>query len=105
MMPSRYEPCGLNQLYSLKYGTLPIARQTGGLADSIIDIEKDSKNGTGFLFSEMKSHAIIEITNKAIDMYYNDSDSILEMKRRSMCTDFTWDKSAEEYMRIYLRGI
>lgn len=53
----------------------------------------------------MKSHAIIEITNKAIDMYYNDSDSILEMKRRSMCTDFTWDKSAEEYMRIYLRGI
>jgi starch synthase len=105
LMPSRYEPCGLNQLYSLRYGTLPIARKTGGLADSIIDIELDSKNGTGFLFSEMESRAIIEETTKAIDMYYNNRDSISEMINRSMCTDFTWDKSAEEYMRIYRRGI
>jgi starch synthase len=105
LMPSRYEPCGLNQLYSLIYGTLPIARKTGGLADTIIDIEADPKNGTGFLFSEMKSRAIIKETTKAINMYYNDRKGILEMKYRSMCSDFTWDKSAEEYMRIYRRGI
>lgn len=105
LMPSRYEPCGLNQLYSLRYGTLPIARRTGGLADSIIDIEEDPKNGTGFLFSEMKSCAIIDATTKAINMYYNERNCILMMKNRSMLTDFTWDKSAEKYMTIYRRGI
>jgi starch synthase len=105
LMPSRYEPCGLNQLYSLRYGTLPIARKTGGLADSIIDIDEDVENGTGFLFSEMKSRAIIEEASKAINMYYHNSKTISEMKYRSMCTDFTWDKSAEEYMIIYRRGI
>jgi starch synthase len=104
-MPSRYEPCGLNQLYSLRYGTLPIARKTGGLADTIIDIDADPKNGTGFLFSEMKNRAIIDATSKAINMYYYENDRILEMKKISMNTDFTWDKSAEEYMRIYQRGI
>ena len=105
LMPSRYEPCGLNQLYSLRYGTLPIARKTGGLADTIIDIDADPKNGTGFLFSEMKNRAIIDATSKAINMYYYENDRILEMKKISMNTDFTWDKSAEEYMRIYQRGI
>ncbi len=105
LMPSRYEPCGLNQLYSLRYGTLPIARRTGGLADTIVDIEEEPKKGTGFLFSDIKSRAIIKESEKAISLYYKDKAQIEKMKKRSMQTDFTWDKSAKQYIEIYHRGI
>lgn len=105
LMPSKYEPCGLNQLYSLRYGTLPIARKTGGLADTIIDIDEHPKYGTGFLFSELKSHAILEVIKRALHLYNTDRQKIKEMQIRSMETDFTWNKSAQSYMKIYLRGI
>ncbi|MBK5200501.1 MAG: glycogen synthase [Spirochaetaceae bacterium] len=105
LMPSRYEPCGLNQLYSLRYGTLPVARKTGGLADTILDINEHPEKGTGFLFSDMNSHAIIEIIEKAISLYYSDKVKIKKMKIQSMQTDFTWDKSAKQYIEIYHREI
>lgn len=105
LMPSRYEPCGLNQLYSLRYGTIPIARKTGGLADTIVDFDDDVKNTTGFLFSQMNRDAIIKAVEKAINVYTTDKNKIEEMKIRSMKTDFTWDKSAKEYVEIYHRGI
>ena len=105
LMPSRYEPCGLNQLYSLRYGTLPIARKTGGLADTIIDIGEFPNEGTGFLFSQLESHAIIESVKRALDIYYNDKETLNKMIKRSMNQDFTWTKSALSYLKIYTKGL
>ncbi len=105
LMPSRYEPCGLNQLYSLRYGTLPIARKTGGLADTIIDIGEYPSIGTGFLFSQLECHAIIETIKRALDIYYNDKDKLNEMIVRSMNFDSTWTKSAQSYEKIYSKGL
>lgn len=105
LMPSRYEPCGLNQLYSLRYGTLPIARKTGGLADTIYDIGEFPEEGTGFLFSQLKSHAIIETIKRALDIYNNDKDKLHKMIKRSMESDFTWTKSALSYLDIYTKGL
>ncbi len=105
LMPSRYEPCGLNQLYSLRYGTLPIARKTGGLADSIFDIGEYPNEGTGFLFSQLKSHDIIETIRRALNIYYNDKKTLNDMIKRSMNSDFTWNKSALSYLKIYSKGL
>jgi len=105
LMPSRYEPCGLNQLYSLRYGTLPIARKTGGLADTIYDIGEFPEEGTGFLFSQLKSHAIIETLKRALDIYNYDKETLHKMIKRSMESDFTWTKSALSYLDIYTKGL
>lgn len=104
-MPSRYEPCGLNQLYSLRYGTLPIARRTGGLADSIVDVGENPKEGTGFLFSQLESHAIIETVHRALDIYHNDKETMNKMIKRSMNLDFTWTRSALSYLDIYKKEL
>jgi starch synthase len=104
LMPSRYEPCGLNQLYSLRYGTLPIARRTGGLADTIVDFTQDRTHATGFLFTEMSGHGIEEAVKIALRVYEEDSDCIETMRTRGMQTDFTWDRSAKEYHMIYTMG-
>ncbi len=66
LMPSRYEPCGLNQLYSLRYGTLPVARRTGGLADSILDLDENPETGTGILFDSMTGRGILEAVERAL---------------------------------------
>ena len=101
LMPSRYEPCGLNQLYSLHYGTLPCARRTGGLADSIIDIDEDRENGTGFLFDEMKPEAIEGCVSRAIEFYSTSKAELEDARKRGMKTDLTWNKSALSYIEIY----
>ncbi len=101
LMPSRYEPCGLNQLYSLRYGTLPIARKTGGLADSIIDLTENSSNGTGFLFEEITREGIIEAVDKAIAFYEQDRDGYQAARVRAMQRDSSWNASAEEYKKVY----
>ena len=105
LMPSRYEPCGLNQLYSLRYGTLPIARKTGGLADTIFDIGEFPNEGTGFMFSQLESHAIIETVKRALDIYKNDKETLYMMIKRSMESDFTWTKSALAYLKIYTKEL
>lgn len=101
LMPSRYEPCGLNQLYSLRYGTLPIARRTGGLADSIIDISENSQKGTGFLFDEMNRAGIIEVVTKAVAFFKDEKVHYLEAQRRAMNRDSSWTASALEYLKLY----
>ena len=101
LMPSRYEPCGLNQLYSLHYGTLPCARRTGGLADSIIDMEEDEENGTGFLFDEMSGKAIEECVSRAVEFYFKSKAELEDARKRGMKTDLTWSKSALSYIEIY----
>ncbi len=101
-MPSRYEPCGLNQLYSLHYGTLPIAHRTGGLADSIIDIDEDPEKGTGFLFDEMSGQAIKENVERAVRFIKEDKKKTDLARKRGMKKDFSWAQSGEKYAKLYL---
>ncbi|GLI35033.1 glycogen synthase GlgA [Desulforhabdus amnigena] len=102
LMPSRYEPCGLNQMYSLRYGTIPVVHATGGLEDSVVDVLKDSENGTGFKFYEYKSEAFMEALHSALEMFQN-ALQWTKLQRRAMTQDFSWDRSAQEYLKLYER--
>ena len=100
LMPSRYEPCGLNDKYSLRYGTVPIAYKTGGLADSIIDYSSDINKGTGFLFETYdKSHFLTAIDN-ALKVFQSKKEWS-QLVRRGMQQDFSWQNSANAYFKIY----
>ncbi len=105
MMPSRYEPCGLNQLYSLKYGTLPIVRRTGGLADTVTESSRANPVGTGFLFDEVSPKALLKILEEACTVWYKDPELIEKMKRKAMEEDFSWGPSASEYIKVYERAL
>jgi len=105
LMPSRYEPCGLNQMYSLRYGTLPIATATGGLRDSIVDADDLSGSGTGFLFDRCTPSAIQHGVERAIATYHGDPAKLDAMRRRGMRQDFSWRNAAREYERVYLRAL
>lgn len=99
LMPSRYEPCGLNQLYSLRYGTLPVARRTGGLADTIRDLNIYPNDGTGLLFDELSGEEIEKQVKKALEIYSRqDFDQI---RQRAMEQDFSWKSSATKYIDVY----
>ncbi len=99
LMPSRYEPCGLNQMYSLRYGTIPIARRTGGLSDSIIDITLTE--GTGILFDEARGSAIYHAVKRAL-LLYNQGENVLNtIRKRGMETDVSWEHSAQSYLNVY----
>jgi starch synthase len=95
LMPSRYEPCGLNQIYSLKYGTPPIVRATGGLDDTI-------EESTGFKFGEYSPAALLGALRHALHCF-RDRDAWLERMRLGMAKDFSWDRSAAEYVALYAR--
>jgi starch synthase len=95
LMPSRYEPCGLNQMYSLRYGTVPVVRATGGLNDTI-------EEGTGFKFAEYSGQALLEAVRAAVRAY-SDADLWREMVRRGMGQDFSWKASAGAYSGLYRR--
>src|SRR5437588_8185210 len=100
LMPSRYEPCGLNQIYSLKYGTAPIVRATGGLDDTVENWNPDGNQGTGFKFTEYTPNALIETVRWALRTYqYNESWQKLMVN--GMTRDFSWNRSAEQYSGLY----
>lgn len=101
LMPSRYEPCGLNQMYSLRYGTLPIVRRTGGLADTVEQYDQDTGEGTGFLFDDLTPSAIFDVTGWAVWAWYNRRDHITKMRVRAMAKRFSWDRSADRYIETY----
>jgi starch synthase len=101
LMPSRYEPCGLNQLYSLRYGTLPIVRNTGGLADTVKNYNEKTGSGTGFTFNDLTPEAIYNVVGWAVWAWYNRKEHISKMQENAMNEDFSWDKSIIEYERIY----
>lgn len=100
LMPSVYEPCGLNQIYSLKYGTLPVVRHTGGLADTIID-EKAGKEGCGFSFKKMSGQEILKTIKRALKIYNENRPRFKEMQITGMKKEFTWKKSVHEYAAVY----
>jgi len=100
LMPSRYEPCGLNQIYSLKYGTVPVVRATGGLDDTIEPWDPRSGKGTGFKFVEYSGESLLLTVKQALQAF-RDQSSWQQLMRNGMLKDFSWNASAKEYVRIY----
>lgn len=100
LMPSRYEPCGLNQLYSLRYGTVPVVRRTGGLADSVQPYDVATKRGTGILFDEFRAEAFERALDTALDLY-GDQAHWRQMVRNGMRQDFSWQRQGREYVALY----
>jgi len=102
LMPSRYEPCGLNQIYSLKYGTVPIVRATGGLDDTIEPWDARTGKGTGFKFTEYNGESLLLTIKQALQSY-RDQTSWQALMRNGMNKDFSWNASAREFGRVYER--
>jgi starch synthase len=105
LMPSRYEPCGLNQIYSLKYGTLPIVRATGGLNDTVRQYDEATGEGTGFKFFEPTARAVHDTVGWAISTYYDRPHHMAKMIEAAMAEDFSWDRSAARYEAAYAQAI
>lgn len=104
LMPSRYEPCGLNQIYSLKYGTVPIVRATGGLDDTIEEWDAKKGTGTGFKFEGLKSKDLLAEIDRAIEAFRNKESWTLLM-RNGMARDYGWSGPAKEYVRVYEEAV
>jgi starch synthase len=100
LMPSRYEPCGLNQIYSLKYGTVPVVRATGGLDDTIEEWDAQKKTGTGFKFQGLKAAGLLLAIDRALKAF-QDKDNWQRLMRNGMAQDFGWEKPAIEYVAAY----
>lgn len=101
LMPSLFEPCGLNQIYSLRYGTLPIVRATGGLDDTIVNFEDANKNSNGFKFYEASAGALYNTIKWAIEIYNNNRSEFQIMQERAMKKRFDWEKAAHSYVDVY----
>jgi starch synthase len=98
LMPSRYEPCGLNQLYSLRYGTIPVVRATGGLADTVEPY--GVKTGTGFQFQAYDAREMLAAIDAALNVY-NNSEAWAALMDRAMATDFSWSAATRAYEDLY----
>ena len=102
VMPSRYEPCGLNQMYSMKYGTLPIVRATGGLEDTVTNFdEKHPDISTGFKLYDLYPGSLRDTMRWAASIYLNDKPAFNKMIVNGMTTDFSWHHTAVEYEELY----
>ncbi|HZD49172.1 MAG TPA: glycosyltransferase, partial [Silvibacterium sp.] len=101
LMPSRYEPSGLNQMYSLKYGTVPVVRATGGLDDTIEEWDPATRTGTGFKFHGFNPDDLLAAIEKAFDLFHNDKEAWTTLMRNGMAKDFSWKKPAAEYAALY----
>ena len=100
LMPSRYEPCGLNQIYSLRYGTVPIVRATGGLDDTIEPYNPETGDGTGFKFAEYEGAALMGSVREALSVF-SDGLAWRQLQLNGMAKDYSWNASAGEYARLY----
>ena len=99
LMPSKFEPCGLSQIIAMRFGTIPIVRKTGGLADTVRD------HYTGFVFKHYDANAMLWVIRQAVDKFYNDKDGWKKMILRCMKKDFSWKASAKKYVRLYRKAI
>lgn len=103
LMPSKYEPCGLNQMMSMRYGTVPVVRATGGLADTVIPVDLSSGvvgDGTGILFEAYRAEALLGAVDGALRLYA-DPEALLATRRNGMRRDFSWEASARKYLQVY----
>lgn len=101
LVPSRYEPCGLVQMHALRYGTIPIVRRTGGLADTVRDEGEMPGRGNGFLFDEVDPGALAHAVRRALNLNARDAGAWRALQRRAMAEDFSWDRSAAAYEAVY----
>ena len=100
LMPSRFEPSGLNQMYSLRYGAIPIVRATGGLDDSVIDFTQDPKRANGIKFQEYSARALAKAMRKALALYEK-PELLRRFRQNAMKADFSWEQTVEEYLKVY----
>jgi starch synthase len=103
LMPSRFEPCGLNQMYSLRYGTVPVVRATGGLADTVQNFDPRTGEGTGFTFEEYSPQALLG-TLRWANGVFQDRKTWQRIQAAGMQQDFSWDASARRYVEVYERA-
>jgi starch synthase len=101
LMPSLFEPCGLNQMYSMIYGTLPIVRRTGGLSDTVEQYVEGKGVGTGFVFDNATADALYNTIGWACSTWYDRPNDITKMRKNAMSADFTWSNSALQYDQVY----
>ncbi len=104
LMPSRYEPCGLNQMYSLRYGTLPVVRHTGGLADTVKDLNANPDSGNGFVFQNCTGADMGHAINRAVE-FFTSKKEFKTARKRAMQQRFDWESSAEEYLAVYRKAL
>jgi len=104
LMPSHYEPCGLGQLISFKYGTIPIVRKTGGLADTVREFDPKTGAGEGFVFEEYTSRALYEAVKRAVDLFRT-SAHWTALQKKVMQLDYSWDASAKKYVSLYMKAL
>ena len=100
LMPSLYEPCGLNQMFSLKYGTIPIVRAVGGLKDTVQQCDTDAETGTGFVFEPYEAQALLDAIDRSLQVFHNQT-AWTGLQRRAMAMDFSWERSAKLYANLY----
>ncbi len=100
LMPSQFEPCGLNQMYSLRYGTIPIVRRTGGLDDTVTDVTEDAAHANGIKFEEYSARALAKAIRKAL-VLFDEPELLTHFRRNAMAVNFSWERTASEYLRVY----
>jgi starch synthase len=105
LMPSRFEPCGLNQMYSLRYGTLPLVRATGGLADTVVNYDERARSGTGFVMGDLNPSSLFDTVGWAVSTWYDRPDDIARMRRVAMAVDNSWEHAAREYEALYREAV
>ncbi len=101
LMPSRFEPCGLAQMIAMRYGTLPLVRETGGLKDSVLPYNRFTGEGTGFSFANYNAHELLFTLQNALELYHTEPKIWRGLMEQAMQQDFSWQRSAKEYARIY----
>ena len=104
LMPSRYEPCGLGQMIAMRYGAIPLGRRTGGLADTILDLDEFPATPTGFLFDEFSSFALVGAFERAVRAFH-DPPTWLRLQRAAMSRDHSWNASAQQYLEVYVAAL
>ncbi len=104
LMPSRFEPCGLNQMYSMRYGTLPIVRATGGLADTVQNFDERSGQGTGFVFHDLTAGAFADTVGWAAATFAHRKPAFAQLRQQAMAKDFSWARAADAYEHLYLEA-
>ena len=101
LMPSKSEPCGLSQMVAMRYGTIPIVRETGGLKDTVSAYNPEEKTGRGFTFVDYNAHEMLRAIERCVDFYRNDKKGFDRLKRSDMKTDFSWKASVKKYLKVY----
>lgn len=101
LMPSKSEPCGLSQMIAMRYGSIPIVRETGGLKDTVWPVNPETGEGRGFTFKSYNAHDMLGAVDRALNFYYERKPEWKQVVRNNMQTDFSWRKAAMQYLAIY----